>query len=35
MHLDDKLKNVNLNGVCDAITTGVDIIKNNVCQVSQ
>ena len=27
MHLDDKLKKVNLNGVGDAITTCVDIIK--------
>ena len=27
MYFDDKLKNVNLNGVGDAITTGVYIIK--------
>ncbi len=27
MYLDDKLKKVNLNGVGDAITIGVDIIK--------
>ena len=35
MHLDDKLNNVNLNGVGDAITTCVDIIKIMLCQVSR